>query len=174
VGIISFVFFAFLAGIIALVVVVLTRANAHPSVAVIVLLIFLAVLIFVPAVIAVALLLKFTDDFVVPIMYLRRSTCTDAWREFWSLLSANKGRFTLYVLFQIVIGMAISAIVLAAMVVTCCCAGCIMAIPYIGTVFVLPILVFQRSYSLCYFRQFGLAFDAFSPEVMEPELLDGS
>jgi hypothetical protein len=108
---------------------------------------------------------KFTMDFVVPIMFLRTTSCTGGWREFLGLLSANKARFALYILFQIVIAIAIGAIILAAVCVTCCCAACILAIPYIGTVLILPLLVFKRAYSLLYFRQFGPQFDVFSPET---------
>jgi hypothetical protein len=100
-------------------------------------------------------------DFVVPIMFLRRTKCTAAWREFLGLLGANFGRFVLYLLFQIVLGMGISMVVLAAVVVTCCIAGCLMGIPYIGAVVLLPVLVFERSYSLYYLTQFGPAYSVF-------------
>ncbi len=165
VGIISFVFFVLLIGVIVLFIILLTRSHAHIGAPAIIALILFSLLIIVPVAIAFALLMKFTMDFVVPIMYLRAYTCTDAWREFWTLLTSNKGRFTLYILFQIVITMAISAIVFAAMCITCCCAACILAIPYIGTVLMLPLLVFKRAYSLCYFRQFGPTFDVFVPEI---------
>ncbi len=111
------------------------------------------------------LIKKFTMDFVVPIMYLRITGCTAAWREFRTLLSANKGRFTLYILFQILMAIAIGAIVMAAICLTCCIACCIMAIPYIGTVLLLPILVFSRSYSLLYLKQYGSQFDVFLQEA---------
>lgn len=118
-------------------------------------------------VLSIAFLLahKFTTDFVVPIMFLRTASCTAAWREFLSMLSVNKGRFTLYILFQIVIGMAISVIILLAMIVTCCCAACFLVIPYIGTVLMLPLFVFKRAYSVCYLGQFGPSFDVFAPEA---------
>jgi len=115
--------------------------------------------------IAFWLVKRFTMDFVLPIMSLRTTSCTTAWREFLKLLSANKARFALYALFRIVIGIAIGVIILAVVLATCCCAACILAIPYIGTVALLPVLVFERSYSLCYFRQFGPQFDVFSPEI---------
>jgi len=111
------------------------------------------------------LIQKFTTDFVVPIMFLRRERCVAAWREFLTILSANKGRFALYILFQIVIALCTSTIVFAAMCLTCCCLACILAIPYIGTVVLLPLLVFGRAYSLYYLRQFGPQFDVFSPEI---------
>lgn len=127
------------------------------------------IVITVLAIIVISIVLflikKFTMDFVVAIMYLRITSCTSAWREFLALLSANKGRFTLYILFQILIAIVIGMIIMAAICLTCCIAGCIMAIPYIGTVLLLPILVFSRSYSLLYFRQYGSQFDVFLPEV---------
>ena len=165
VGIISFVFIALLIGVVAFAAIIAARTHAHIGAPAIVGLILLSIIIIVPVAIAFALLLKFTNDFVVPIMYLRAYTCTDAWREFWTLLTSNKGRFILYILFQIVIGFAIGAIVFAAICITCCCAACILAIPYIGTVLMLPLLVFKRAYSLLYFRQFGPTFDVFIPEI---------
>jgi len=125
--------------------------------------IVMIVLVFFVLAIAFWLVKRFTTDFVMPIMFLRSTSCTTAWRQFLTLLSANKARFALYALFRIVIGIAIGAIIFAVVLGTCCCALCIFAIPYIGTVAFLPVLVFVRSYSLCYFRQFGPEFDVFSP-----------
>jgi hypothetical protein len=168
VDIISFVFFALLIGVIAVIAVVAAGAHAHIGVPAVLALILVSLFIIVPVAIAFALFWKFTMDFVVPIMYLRGCTCTDAWRKFWKLLTSNKGRFTLYILFQIVIEIAIGVIVMTAFCATCCIACCICAIPYIGTVLMLPLLVFKRSYSLLYFRQFGPDFDVFTPEFESP------
>jgi len=62
--------------------------------------------------------------------------------------------------------MAIGAIIMALACATCCCAACIFAIPYIGTVALLPIFVFKRSYSLYYFAQYGGQYDVFIPTVL--------
>jgi hypothetical protein len=110
-----------------------------------------------------AIVRKLTVDFVVPIMFLRGSRCLDAWREFFKLLGSNTGEFVLYILFQIVIAIAVGAMILAAVLVTCCIAGCVMMIPYIGTVLLLPVLVFKRAYSLYYFAQYGPAYNVFPP-----------
>ncbi|MHC4363408.1 MAG: DUF7544 domain-containing protein, partial [Planctomycetota bacterium] len=92
-------------------------------------------------------------------------TCVEAWHDFWTLLKSNKGSFALYILFQIVIALAIGAIVAAAGFLTCCCGFFLLAIPYIGTVLMLPLLIFSRAYSVLYFRQFGAQFDVFGPEI---------
>ncbi len=119
-------------------------------------------LIFFIFLIALVLVAKFTIDFAVPIMYCTTQSCLAAWRRLWALLTANPGKFALYILFQIVIHMAAGTLLVALACVTCCIAGCIMAIPYIGVVFILPVLVFTRSYSLYYIRQYGPEFDVFS------------
>ncbi len=117
-----------------------------------------------------ALIHKFLVDFVVPIMFLRGGSCLAAWREFYALLSANAGKFTVYILFQIVLTMAIGALVLMAILVTCCLAGCLMLLPFVGTVLLLPVLVFKRAYPLYYLAQYGPQYDVF-PIPPEPTTL---
>ncbi len=85
---------------------------------------------------------KLTTDFVVPIMFLRGTKCLSAWSEFLGLLSLNIGRFVVYLLFQIVLGILVIMTILAAFIITCCIACCLMLIPYIGTVLLLPVLAF--------------------------------
>lgn len=110
---------------------------------------------------------KLTHDFVVPIMYLRTSSCVDAWKEFLQLLSKNKLNITVYILFQIVIQMAIIAIVLATICLTCCLACCLYALPYVWAVVLLPLLAFSRAYSLYYMQQFGEAYDVFKGKAAQ-------
>jgi len=55
--------------------------------------------------------------------------------------------------FQILLGMAIGIIVFVAVIITCCIAGCLTILPYIGTVVLLPVLAFKRSYSLYFLAQ---------------------
>jgi len=110
-----------------------------------------------------AIIKKFTVDFVVPIMLLRRAKCLAAWREFYGLLAAHFWQFVLYILFQIVLGIAIGVLIVMVVLVTCCCAGCLMLLPYLGTVLLLPVLVFKRSYPLYFLAQFGPEYDVFPP-----------
>jgi hypothetical protein len=128
-------------------------------------------LVLLCAVLVLAIVGKLTTDFVVPIMFLRRQRCLASWKEFARTLSAKPGEFVLYLLFQIVIGIATLIVVVAAVLATCCMAGCLMILPYLGTVVLLPVLVFSRSYSLCYLAQFGREFDVFAvPPPVPPPL----
>jgi hypothetical protein len=103
-------------------------------------------------------------------MFLRRRRCLDAWREFGGLLAAAPGDFIVYFLFQIVLAIAIFIMVVAVVLVTCCIAGCLLALPYLGTVLFLPVLVFNRAYSLHYLAQFGPEYDVFAPPPEPPQL----
>src|SRR5207247_8786161 len=72
----------------------------------------------------------------------------------------------LYYLFFIVLSLATTII---AFLVTC--ATCfIAAIPYIGTVILLPVFVLLRSFSLLFLRQFGPEYDVWASFV-PPEFL---
>jgi hypothetical protein len=131
-------------------------------------LVLISLFTFVPLLIICGIFFKFTSDFVVPIMFLRSKTALDAWREFLPMLLTNKGAFILYILFQIVIAMAIGALVFFAMTIACCaccCTACLWFIPYISTVILLPVLVFKLAYSLNYLRQFGPAYDVFAASL---------
>ncbi|HEV3077006.1 MAG TPA: hypothetical protein VHB47_21465 [Thermoanaerobaculia bacterium] len=108
-----------------------------------------------------AVVAKLTRDLVVPIMFLRGGTCREAWRELLGLFAGRLHLLILYLLFQIVLALAIGIVVLVAVIATCCVAACLMVIPYIGTVFLLPALIFQRAYSLHYLAQLGPQYNLF-------------
>lgn len=150
-------------GIITLAIMLATQAI--PNAASILGIIFLVLIIFALA-ITLFLVKKFTFDFVVPIMFMRTASCLAGWREFMTILSANKLRFTLYLLFQIVISIAISAIIMIGFCIGCClcCISVLLLIPYIGTVILLPLFIFKRAYPLFYLQQYGPQFDVFSLE----------
>jgi hypothetical protein len=115
-------------------------------------------LLLVLAFVIVGLLL---EDFVVPAMYLRDVRTMDAWSVLrHELFAGNAGVFVLFYLMKIVLGLAIGII---AMVATCCTC-CIAALPYIGTVILLPLFVFMRCYSLYLLEQFGPDWQVFAYE----------
>jgi hypothetical protein len=164
-GIISFVVVvAPIIGIVVLVIMMISGTTSSvvsvPGIVILGLMIFcLSILLF--------LVKKFTFDFVVPIMFLRMTGCMTGWREFMAVLSSNKLRFTLYLLFQIVIKIVIGVMIgIGFCIGFClCCASCLLFIPYIGTVILLPVLVFTRAYSLYYLQQYGPQYDVFRNEI---------
>lgn len=102
-----------------------------------------------------AVVSKLTRDFVVPLMAGRSIGCRDAWRHLLALFSGHVLDLILYLLFQVGLAILVALVVFALVLVTCCCAGILLAIPFLGTVLLLPVLVFDRAYSLGYLAQFG-------------------
>jgi hypothetical protein len=113
--------------------------------------IILGGVLFLLYLIVLSCLLTFLEDFIVPIMALRSCRALAAWREFFVLFKAQAGMCLLYLLFKMVLGWAVAAITL----VLCCCLCCLVVLPYLGTVLILPLLVFLRCYSLHFLEQFG-------------------
>src|SRR5947209_18515395 len=68
---------------------------------------------------------KLTTDFVVPIQFVRGCRCREAWTILIELISRNVGEFVLYLLFQIVLWIAIYAALTVIVLLTCCIAGCL-------------------------------------------------
>jgi hypothetical protein len=116
----------------------------------------------------VLIVAKLTKDFVVPIMFLRGGTWREAWRELLGLFAGRRHLLIVYLLFQIVLALAVGVVVLVAVIATCCIAGCLLALPYLGTVALLPVLVFQRAYSLYYLAQLGPRYDLFQAAAPPP------
>jgi len=106
-----------------------------------------------------------TLDFAIPIMYIHKIKTFAAWGKFMPMLKAHFWKITLYLLFKAFIGISIGIITLLITFFGCCCmcgTGIILFIPYIGTVILLPFAAFLRFYTLCFMRQFGTEYDAFT------------
>lgn len=105
------------------------------------------------------------DDFVVPAMYLHDETVGEAWRRVQSeIFQGRVGTIVLFYLVQFGLGIVVGII---AMAVTCITL-CIAALPYIGTVILLPLFVFSRAYVLAFIEQFGPSWQLFRRENPEP------
>lgn len=104
---------------------------------------------------------RFMRDFVVPVQFLRGSGCMAAWREVGALVRSDLLHFVLYLLFRIAMGIGIAIALIIVVLATCCCAGCLFALPYLGTVLLLPVLVLERSYSIYFLAQYGSEYSVF-------------
>jgi len=108
--------------------------------------------LFLAFVIVLHLIEMALKDFIVPIMYKFDTTIIPAWSMFrHELLAGRGGTFTLYVLMKILIAIAVGTIAFTVTLLTCC----LTIVPYLGTVILLPLFVFDRCYSLSFLEQFG-------------------
>ena len=110
------------------------------------------------------------SQLMIPIMYRQRCLSQQAFSKSVGLIAAQPGPMLLYFLFLLVILFAAGLISCLAACLTCCIA----AIPYIGTVLLLPIPVTLHGFSLLFLRQFGSDYDVwanFIPPEFSPILL---
>lgn len=159
-----------------------------------IILIILAVLIFIVLMIIAALIALLTNEFVVPIMYLRQLKVLKAWRVLLDLLKPNKTQFFVYLIFKILLGLAAGML----FIIPCCCLGMVfmpfylliaglvlLALKYplvwIGVVIlglvawattslfwntvISPITVFFRTYPLVFLEGFGKDFSSITPNT---------
>ena len=105
-------------------------------------------------------------NFMVPIMYRQRCRPSEAFNIVGRVIAGYPGEILLYYLFLIVLALATLIVACVATCATCCIA----AIPYIGTVILLPVFVLLRSFSLLFLRQFGPDYDVWA-SFMPPEFL---
>jgi len=117
-------------------------------------------------VILLVLALSLIANFMVPVMYRQRCRASKAFGIVVRLIAAYPGEILLYGLFLIVLALATAIVACVAACATCCIA----AIPYIGTVILLPVFALLRSFSLLFLRQFGSDYDVWAT-FMPPEFL---
>ncbi len=106
-----------------------------------------------------------TDQFVVPIMYKRRLNVLEGWRVFLPLVHTQLGPLVLFALFYLALGVGVAIAVLAAGMVTCCMGWLLLAIPYVGTVIMLPVYVTGRALGPEFLAQFGEEYRLWGDEV---------
>lgn len=103
-------------------------------------------------------------SFMIPIMYRQRCRASEAFTGVTRLIAAHTGEILLYCLFWIVLALASAMVGCIAACATCC----IVAIPYVGTVILLPVFVLLRSFPLLFLRQLGPEYDVWTTS-MPPE-----
>jgi hypothetical protein len=116
----------------------------------------IAIIIFAPLFLLLVIAFGFVREFMGPVMYRQRATAMSAFRQVISLVRGHPGEMVLYFLFLIAVAVGTGMAVIFLMCATCC----IVLIPYVGTVIMLPIFVGLRSYLLLFLRQFGPDYDA--------------
>lgn len=95
----------------------------------------------------------FLDAFVVPLMLRFDLGVLAAWRRFLRLLWARPGWFLLVGLFVFVLTLAVGSAIVVTGCATCCLGFILLALPYVGTVVLLPLIVVYRSFTISFLAQ---------------------
>jgi len=129
---------------------------------------FISLWIALLVVLVVAYLRLFIQDFIVPIMYKDRVGFTRAWSKFVGLLRRRPFELLLYGLFVAVLAVALCLLLGVLGLITCCVGFLVVAIPYVGTVILLPIHATYRAFSAEFLAQFGPEFDVWEGTNTDP------
>ena len=102
----------------------------------------------------------FLDAFVVPLMHRHDLGAMAAWGRFFTLFRQRPWWFLACGLLVFVLCMVVASAVFMTGLMTCCLGFLLLAIPYIGTVVLLPVLITYRAFTVEFLAQ------------LEPELLE--
>jgi hypothetical protein len=116
--------------------------------------------------VSIVIFVSIATYFMVPVMYRRRCRAIEAFRDVTLLIWHHLGSFFLLCLFGIVL---VLAVLLIGAIVTCATC-CLAALPYVGTVILLPLFVCLRAFGLVFLRQFGPDYDVWV-SFIPPEFL---
>jgi UPF0716 family protein affecting phage T7 exclusion len=105
-------------------------------------------------------------------MYQKRMKAMEAYGVVWQLMKSAPWAFVRYFLVMILLGIAVGILILLAGVLTCCIGFLVMALPYIGAVVLLPVLIWQRLYGVEFLAQFGDEFNLYVESQEEDESQD--
>ncbi len=105
------------------------------------------------------------EAFVIPIMYKFDLKATEAWSYLLPWLKTRPWQFVLYAIFVV----ALIFVFLCLFAVICVLTCCIVALPYVGTVILLPFYVTYRLFSVEFLAQFDPGFDLFTPVELPAE-----
>ncbi len=114
--------------------------------------------------VAALLVLLLLESFVIPIMYRFDQSATAAWRTLLPWIKRFPGWFLAYAAVIFLAAIAFQMMVLVLCLFTCC----IILIPYVGTVILLPVWVLYRSYSVEFLAQLHPDFDLFEAAAVTP------
>lgn len=107
----------------------------------------------------------FLNDFVVPMMLKHRMRINRGWSKFLALFANHIWSFLVYGLFIFILGIAVVIAVIFFALATCCIGLLLIAIPFMGSIILLPVSYTFRALSVEFLAQFGDEYSLFP----EPE-----
>jgi hypothetical protein len=107
-------------------------------------------------------------EFGIPIMFQRGTLAWAAFVESTDLAVTHLGSVVVFILLRFAIGIGVAVI----SIVICCGTCCLYMLPYIGTVMLLPVVIYVRCFTLECLAQFGPQYNVWTAEMgCPPELV---
>ena len=123
--------------------------------------------VYLGAAIVIGVVIFLFREFGIPIMFRQGLLARPAFLAAMNLARLHPGSVALFVLlrFALFLAVVICSLVLCCGTLLCCCAS---QWPYIGTVLLLPVLVYVRCFTLDCLAQFGPEYDVWTVDVTPP------
>ncbi len=102
--------------------------------------------------------------FGIPLMFRNGLTAWAAFIASMKLFQAHIGSMLIFILLRIALFLALAVV----SVIICCATCCIGTLPYIGTVVLLPAIIYIRCFTLDCLAQFGPEYDVWTVDVPPP------
>jgi hypothetical protein len=109
------------------------------------------------------------QEWGIPLIFRHDLTLRAAMAETWGIVRRWPGPIALFLLLRVALALAF----FVCSVIVCCATCCVAGLPYIGTVVLLPALVYLKCFSLDCLAQLGPEYDIWTvdvPPVPAPEL----
>ena len=108
-----------------------------------------------------AIVLFLFRELAPPLMFRHGLSAWEAGGRVWALVRLHPGSMVLFVLLRLALFIALVVVSF----VLCCATCCIEAIPYLGTVVLLPAILFIKCFTLDFLAQFGPEYDVWITDV---------
>jgi hypothetical protein len=118
-------------------------------------------LVYLVIAVAFGVMLFLFRELGVPLMFSRGLTARSAFMETWALIRRHPGSSLVFVLLRIALFLALIIV----STIACCFTCCIGALPYLGTVVLLPAILYIKCFTLDFLAQFGPEYDVWSVDV---------
>ena len=96
-----------------------------------------------------------------PLMFRQGLAAWPASQKVWALVRAHPGPLVLFVLLRFALFVALAVISL----VLCCVTCCVEMLPYVGTLILLPAIIFIKCFTLDFLAQFGPEYNVWIVDV---------
>ncbi len=114
--------------------------------------------------IVVSFILFVFREFGIPLMFRNGLLARPAFWESMGLIRHHANSVVLFFILRIAISIGVAIV----SIIICCVTCCIGALPYIGTVLLLPVLVYVKCFTLDCLAQFGPQYDVWTVDVPPP------
>lgn len=136
-------------------------------------------IVYILVVLAIGIYLELAGVFVPPIMYRKRCGFSEGLHLFNQLFQQAPWQLIKFMLIRLLLFFLMGLALVSAVCLTCCILAIPLIIPFVGTVALLPLYVFDRYFSLEFLARLAPEFDLFpppepvaGPETIEPSFIE--